>query len=178
MAAPQPGDFGLVNINGAAGTLIRIGQWLDGKGFRQYEHAFIVTEAETPEHPGMVGAIAAFPGGARHVLYPVDGPHMLYSSGHIPLTDEQRAAIVHWATYYLGTPYSAADYFAIAAHHLHLPGSALLKDYVADTGHMICSQLVDRCYQEAGVRLFADGRWPGFVVPADLANLILTGGPR
>src|SRR2546426_23017 len=73
MAAPQPGDFGLCSIAGPVGTLIRVGQWLVGEGFREYEHAFIVTEAEPPEHPGMVGAIAAFPGGAKHVLYPVDG---------------------------------------------------------------------------------------------------------
>jgi hypothetical protein len=37
---------------------------------------------------------------------------------------------------------------------------------------MICSQLVDQCYQDAGVHLFADGRWPGDVTPADLYRLI------
>ena len=129
-----------------------------------------------PRPPGHVAAIAAFPGGAARALYPLDGP--LYSSGHLAFTDEQRAASVQAAEHYLGTPYSAADYFAIAAHHLHLPGSFLLKDYVASTRHMICSQLVDQCCLDAGAHLFSDGRWPGYVVPADLANLILTGGPR
>ena len=37
---------------------------------------------------------------------------------------------------------------------------------------MICSQLVDYCYLMAGVHLFNDGRWPGYVTPEDLANVI------
>jgi hypothetical protein len=37
---------------------------------------------------------------------------------------------------------------------------------------MICSQLVDFCYAKAGVRLFADNRWEGYVTPADLAGLL------
>jgi uncharacterized protein YycO len=167
--SPLPGDFGLVPINGAAGTLIRIGQWLDGKGFKRWEHAFVVTAAETTARPGYVEAIAAFPGGAARAQYPVDGP--LYSSGHIPLTDEQRSQIVYWATFYLGTPYSFADYAAIAAHRLRLPVPGL-RAYIGDTGHMICSQLVDRCYLDAGVHLFDDQRWAGYVTPADLAELI------
>lgn len=170
MTAPQPGDYGLCSIDGPVGRLIELGQGMLGDGFRQWEHAFIVTEAENDTHPGQVEAIAAFPGGAARVHYPVDGP--LYSSGHIPLTDAQRADIVRAAEHYLGTPYSAADYLAIAAHHWHLPGSVLLKDYVASSNHMICSQLVDRCYLDAGIHLFTDGRWPGYVVPLDLADLL------
>jgi hypothetical protein len=28
-------------------------------------------------------------------------------------------------------------------------------------------------YQDAGVHLFDDGRWPGYVTPKSLANLLL-----
>ncbi len=44
-----------------------------------------------------------------------------------------------------------------------------LLDYVAGTGHMICSQLVDQSYLDAGVHLAEDGRFPGDVTPGDLA---------
>jgi hypothetical protein len=47
---------------------------------------------------------------------------------------------------------------------------------VASAKHLISSQLVDRAQQDAGVQLFADGRWPGFVRPSDLAELILKVG--
>ncbi len=33
---------------------------------------------------------------------------------------------------------------------------------------MICSQLVDQSYQDAGVHLFSDGRWSGYVTPGAL----------
>jgi hypothetical protein len=37
---------------------------------------------------------------------------------------------------------------------------------------MICSQLVDRCYDIAGVHLFDDGRKPGDVSPGDLSRCL------
>ncbi|MFD0528968.1 hypothetical protein ACFQ1I_21760 [Kitasatospora arboriphila] len=89
------------------------------------------------------------------------------------MTDGQRAAVVAAARGYIGVPYSAADYFALGAHRLRLPVGPLIKGYVASSRHMICSQLVDQCYLDAGVHLFSDGRWPGYVTPADLAKLLL-----
>ena len=97
-----------------------------------------------------------------------------WSTGIILLNGQQRAKITFSALQYVGTPYSAADYFAMAAKRLHLgpliPG---LRNYVQTSKHMICSQLVDRCYLDGGVQLFDDGRWDGYVTPADLANLLL-----
>ncbi|GAA2138371.1 hypothetical protein GCM10009760_19660 [Kitasatospora kazusensis] len=162
---PQPGDFAVVRMGGSVGRLIRIGQWLNGDGFADYEHAFV--------YVGDGELVEAQPGGA--VLTPLadyEGRPILWSTGHIVLDDEQRRAVVAAARGYLGVPYSAADYLALATHRFHLPVSPLLKGFVADTRHMICSQLVDQCYRDAGVRLFADGRWPGYVTPADLARLL------
>ena len=161
---PLPGDFAVVRIPGDVGRLIRFGQWLDGDGYADYEHAFIcVGDGELVE---------AQPGGARLAElseYATRTP--LWSTGRFALTEEQRQELVAAARHYLGVPYSFLDYgsLALARVHLRLPA---VKRYVADTHHMICSQLVDQCYQDAGVHLFQDGRIPGDVTPGDLYRLI------
>lgn len=160
MADPKQGDFGLTRITGYAGLLIRIGQWLNGSGWKNFEHAFIVmpsgnlTEAE--------------PGGARMAALS-EYPDAAYSSWD--LTDVQRAAIVWHAHDLLGTPYSAADYFALALRRFHIP-APWLRRYIESSGHMICSQLVDACYAAAGLRMFSDGRWSGDICPADLDQVL------
>lgn len=162
---PRPGDFAVVRMHGTPGALIRVGQWLNGDGFANVEHAFVLV--------GDDALVEAEPGGARVTpLTAYDPSGLHWSAGHIQLTSDQRAAIVAAAHRYLGTPYSFLDYGALAAHRFRLPGSGLLKGYVADTRHMICSQLVDQCYRDAGVHLFRDGRWPGYVTPADLNRLL------
>jgi hypothetical protein len=67
-------------------------------------------------------------------------------------------------------PYSFLDYAALAAHRWHIPTPGL-KRFVGDTGHMICSQLVDQAAADGGWRLFDDQRWPGFVTPGALWQL-------
>lgn len=162
---PLPGDFGLCRITGGVGVLIRLGQWLTGGGFADIEHAFV--------YVGDGRIVEAEPGGAREtdVSEYADRP-ILWSTEKVELTDVQRRAITVIARGYLGTPYSWLDYLAIAAHRFHLPGGPWLRRYIASTKHAICSQLVDAVYQEAGVQLFRDGRWPGYVRPADLAQLL------
>jgi hypothetical protein len=89
----------------------------------------------------------------------------------VELTDEQRAAVAGAARGYVGVGYSFLDYAAIAAHRFRLP-IPWLRKYVASSKHLICSALVDKCLQDAGVQLWDDGRWNGYVTPADLAALI------
>jgi len=162
---PLPGDFAVVRMGGRTGRLIRIGQWLNGDGFADYEHAFV--------YVGDAQLVEAQPGGAElRPLSVYDGRPMLWSTGRFDLTAEQRTRIVDAARHYIGVRYSFADYLALAAARFHLPVGRPLRRFVADTRHMICSQLVDQCYQDAGVHLFDDGRWPGYVTPADLANLL------
>ncbi|QMU69514.1 hypothetical protein [Streptacidiphilus sp. P02-A3a] len=161
---PLPGDFAVIRIAGDVGRLIRLGQWLNGDGYANYEHAFI--------YLGDGDLVEAEPGGARlSPLTEYDGCSPYWSTGRIALTEEQREALVAAAHRYVGVPYSFLDYgsIALARFHLRLPA---VKRYVADTHHMICSQLVDQCYQDAGVHLFADGRIPGDVTPGDLYRLI------
>lgn len=157
---PQPGDTLLVQIEGMVGRFIEFGQWLNGDGFTEFEHAAI--------YKGNGRVIQAEPGGARETaLSNFTGRPMYWSTGHIVLTAAQRTAIVSAAVGYLKVPYSFLDYGALATHRLHIPAPGL-KQYIASTGHMICSQLVDQCYTDAGVHLFTDNRWPGFVTPGDL----------
>ena len=163
---PLPGDIGLTQIPGSAGAFIRIGQWVNGNGFADYEHAFLVL----PD--GRL--LQAEPGGARMAsLEECSGKRTLYAYP-AELTDGQRVAICAAAARYLGVPYSFLDYGAIAAHRFRLPIPGL-RPYVASTRHMICSQLVDQCYQDAGVHLFDDNRWPGYVTPEALYDLLARG---
>src|ERR1700733_14460122 len=56
-ALPAVGTLGLTPISGDVGKLIRFGQWLNGQGFRPWEHSFLL---------GPNGLILeAEPGGAR-----------------------------------------------------------------------------------------------------------------
>jgi cell wall-associated NlpC family hydrolase len=159
-ANAKPGDFVLAHIDGDVGKLIQFGQWLNGDGFGDYEHAFV--------YLGQSMCVEAEPGGAR--IGNADGYAKTYwSSGIIDLTSDQRFQIVQAAHKYVGTPYSAADYFALAARRLHIPAPGL-KAYVASSGHMICSQLVAKCYADAGFPLYDE--WTGYVTPGDLWQLL------
>lgn len=166
MTAVQPGDFAVVSTGGPAGRLIALGERLNGDAFTQYQHAFV--------YAGDMQVIEAEPGGARDrrlTRFETPGQLTLWSTGTIALTGAQRAAVCLAARGYRGTGYSALDYLAIAARRFRLPVPGL-QSYIATTKHMICSQLVDQCYADAGVHLFDDGRWPGYVTPASLAAVI------
>jgi hypothetical protein len=161
---PQPGDIGLTVITGW-GRFIRLGQWLNGDGFADYEHAFVVSEYRQglPKTPWIVEAM---PGGAQHVKnwHPAD------RTVYLRCPERYRAAVAASARGFVGVPYSVADYFALAAHRLHIPAPHL-KRFVRSSGHMICSQLADTAAAEGGWHLFEDGRWPGDVTPGDLYRL-------
>jgi len=165
-----PGDFAVIPIAGPVGKLISVGEWLNGSAFGDYDHAEIYVGMADPNAPYGY-TMGAYPGGAR--LCPVlpRQKGWLWSSGKLDLTADQREQIVRNALACKGIGYSAADYFALAAHRLHVPVPGL-REYIKDSGHQICSQLVDWCYMKAGVQLFADGRWEGYVTPADLAGLL------
>ncbi|MGR3875717.1 hypothetical protein ACUXZZ_45110 (plasmid) [Streptomyces graminifolii] len=158
---PQPGDIGLTTITGPVGWLIKVGQWLNGDGFGPWQHAFIVL----PD--GLL--IEAMPGGAiiDHLSKYNDRP-VLYLSP-VDITPAQRKAIGDCARKYEGVPYSFIDYLALALRRFHIPFPGLRR-YIRATGHMICSQLADRGYLDAGLHVFSDGRWEGYVTPMAIGN--------
>lgn len=160
---PKPGDIGLTQISGAGGKAIRIAQWLNGEGWADFQHAFMVTDI-LPSGREMI--VEAMPGGAQHV----SNWHDPSRTRWLICPDEYRDAVSASARGFVGVPYSVADYFALAAHRFHIPAPHL-EQYIKDSGHMICSQLVDAAAAEGGWHLFDDRRWPGYVTPLSLNRL-------
>jgi hypothetical protein len=160
---PRLGDIGITKITGAGGLAIRFGQWLNGDGFADREHAYVVVAAE----PGTddVGTIVeAMPGGAQKVRnWHTDNRWLI-------CPDQYREAVAAVALRCVGVPYSWADYGAIALHRFHIP-TPHLKDYIRTSRSMICSQLADYAANKGGWHLFQDGRWEGDVTPGDLYRL-------
>jgi hypothetical protein len=166
---PPAGLIGLTSISGDAGKLIKVGQWLNGDGFRDWEHAFMSIGG------GLV--VEAEPGGARVARVSeysvIHWCYGLYSLG----TPGQHANAAFYARKYTeagpwgphGVPYSFLDYAALAARRLHIPAPGL-QAYIASSEHQICSQLADQCDSLAGIHIFTDGRWPGYVDPLSLYN--------
>jgi hypothetical protein len=157
---PRPGDIGLVRVRGDVGRLIRVGQWLNGSGYANYEHAFVFVGAGT--------VVEAQPGGARPAaLAEYDGRQIAW----LRCPPQYGVYVAAAAHELVGTPYSFADYAALAAHRLHIPAPGL-RSYIKASGHAICSQLADRAAYRGGWHLFADRRWEGDVTPADLYDLL------
>jgi cell wall-associated NlpC family hydrolase len=164
----KPGDIGLLRITGVVGLGIRVGQWATGDGFEDYEHAVICTQVQS----GEATVMEARPGGAGTARY-LDSP-VLWLRPAEELNYTQQQAVVAAAYSRIGTPYSFLDYDALALHRFNIPAPGLRR-YIESTQHMICSQLVDWCYQMAGIELFDDGRWNGYVTPGDIYGLYATG---
>ncbi|MFG3014332.1 hypothetical protein ACGFZB_28715 [Streptomyces cinerochromogenes] len=159
---PQPGDFALTKIRGVTGRLINAGQHLIGDG-SPVQHAFV--------YVGNGYIVQAMPGGAELIRLEDASEPVLWSTGRIPLTEVQRLFISEYAIGLVGTPYSFLDYASIALAHFRIR-PRWVREFVADSHHLICSQLVDEAYLRAGVHLFSDGRIPGDVTPGDLWRLL------
>ncbi|WDM16714.1 hypothetical protein J3S85_37750 [Streptomyces lavenduligriseus] len=162
MTYPQPGDFALTRILGVTGRLINVGQHIVGDG-SPVQHALV--------YVGNGEVVQAMPGGAELIRLEDASKPVLWSTGRIELTASERMRICGAARSLVGTPYSFLDYVSIALAHFHVR-PRWVREFVADSGHLICSQLVDEAYLRAGVRLFADGRLPGDVTPGDLWRLL------
>jgi hypothetical protein len=169
---PKPGDIGMVHMTGWGGRAIRAGQWLNGEGYADYQHAYVVVgdQVRGSDLPGQTTKIIeAMPGGA--LLSPLSR-YAGFRPVYLRCPDQYRQAVAEAALSMEGTPYSVADYLALAAHHFHIP-APYLQHYIASSGHMICSQLADRAAARGGWHLFDDGRWDGYVTPLSLHALYL-----
>lgn len=141
--------------------MIRLGQWLAGDGFHDYHHAFVVLGPEG--NTGMTKIVEAMPGGARMADVYQYGDEPVY----LRCPPEYREDVAMAAISFLGVPYSAADYFALALHRFRIP-TPHLRRRIETSKKMICSQLADAAAARGGWHLFDDGRWPGYVTPGDL----------
>jgi hypothetical protein len=166
---PRPGDIGLTQIADWGGRVIRLGQWLNGEGIADYQHAFVYIGQARSLNPDADMIVEAMPQGARQIRNWHDPARTRW----LVCPDEYRSAVVASALGFIGVGYSFADYAALAAHRLHIPAPHLER-YIRDSGHMICSQLADRAAAEGGWHLFKDGRWDGYVTPLSLNALWLS----
>lgn len=167
------GSFFLVPVGGLAGFGIGLGQLLCMRP-SAYAHAGVVISPDG-------GIIEAEPGGARlanlseYAGRPIrvcDGPVQSWAatSGASPeQVAAKRQQVALNALTLRHTPYSAADYLALACLHWRLP-SAWVRQRVRDSGHMICSQLVVETLRRAGIDLFPADTFCGDYMPSDLAN--------
>ena len=180
---PRPGDFAVINTGTSTTGLITGLEKLDDLvehrplDYSDFDHAVVCTAPGERKADGtwlkVPAIVEAEPHGAvlRGWHYE-NRPHM-WSAGLITLTASQRMDIAvsaaHKADAHVG--YGWLDYGALVAHALHLPVPGL-RGFIKRSDRLICSQLVDVCYQEAGVELFDDKRWNGYVKPSDLGILL------
>lgn len=159
---PRPGDFGLTRIPGYAGWAARIGIYFNGDGWHDSQHAFFIL----PDNQ----LIEAMPGGAR--IRDLTDPDIAKATfSDWSLTDEQRIRGCDYARTLEDTPYSILDYLSLTARRLHIPAPHLRR-YIADTGHMICSQMIDNIYLHMDAHMFNDRRWSGDVTPGSLRKVL------
>lgn len=157
---PQPGDIGCTQIHGDIGLLIRIGQYLNGDGFADYEHCVV--------YLGNGQIAEAEPGGARIAeLTEYNARNIAW----LRCPPDRGEAVADAARSLIGTPYSFLDYLAFALHRIRIPAPGL-KRYIASRKHLLCSAYADYAAQLGGWTLYSDGRWWGYVDPADIWHLI------
>ena len=160
---PPAGTIGLTQVQGDVGKFIEFGQWINGDGFKKWEHAFVLLPG------GFI--LEAEPGGAR--IRPFHYSTVYWCNSIYNASPQVKNAspilLTQNAQLLKGTPYSFLDYEAIFLHRLHLdvPG---LQGYIASSKHQICSQLADSYYYQLGAHVFTDNRWPGYVTPLALFN--------
>ena len=114
--------------------------------------------------------VQAMPDGAECIPLEDASPVVMWSTGLIELTDTQRMYIRFEALNLVGTPYSFLDYLSIALERFGVR-TKLIREFVAATGHLICSQLVCLAYERAGIELFPN-TFPGDITPGDLYHLL------
>ncbi len=156
---PGPGWIGLVRIHGPIGFGIRAGQWANGDGWADIEHAFGMVDADT--------LVEAEPGGSRLApLSKYDMERIVW----LRCPPQYAQAVGAEFGRLVDVPYSFLDYDALALHRLHVPAPGL-RAYIQQEGHLICSQLADLGAKRGGWKLFDDGRWEGYVTPGALRGL-------
>lgn len=164
MSEPQIGDF-FVTPTGGDWFHRLIAKAIQWDTDSPYNHAGI--------YVGNGKIMEARPGGAGlNFVDTYDG--MVWS--HFDLTAAERSDIVAAALECAGKPYGWLDIAAIALAQKRLGATVDSETWwvkrVSNIDTLICSQLVDLCYGDAGVHLFNDGRLPGLVSPGDLGRLL------
>ena len=152
----RTGQFGVVRTNSLAAWLIRLGTR------SQVNHAFVFIEEDRIVEAEGKGAVISHISKYDGALCPVSD---------FALTDTEQAAVVEQARAVVGTPYGYLDIACLTLLSLGIRWQWLLAR-AQSSKTLICSQLVDRVYRDAGLHLYEDGRPDGEVTPGDLLVLL------
>jgi len=152
---PRIGDYGCIKTSGFFGWLIRLGT------FSRWNHSII--------YVGSGNAVSADPSGVK--IDPVTNWHNIAWNQHEELTDEQRQAIVFYASQVVGRPY---NFFTIADIAFRIIGlkifaKGILNKLAQNRGY-ICSELVAEAYRKAGVQIAQEDY---LCTPGDLAERLI-----
>jgi hypothetical protein len=177
--AIQPGDWAVVDTGSRVSATVKWAEYVADRLQHAYDpelppwnHAVMCTRVSGD---GVIWITEAEGRGAVNVPWHYDGRPHKWSTGILASSPEAAAAAYRyacpgpWGPH--GVPYSYLDYEALALHTLRMPAPGL-RQFIANSHHMICSQLVDQALQDGGVHLFTDGRWPGYVKPSDLGKVL------
>lgn len=168
---PPVGSIGLTQVRGLVGLLIRLGQWLNGDGSRNFEHAFMLT-ATDPDGTAWICEAEPETGVSEVLLSKYRGRKILW----LPCPEQYSFDVVTAAREMVGIRYSVLDYFAIAAQRLDLRILApALRCWTIHSQHQICSGMVEAAASQGGWELLRGGPWPGYTTPARLAQLAPVG---
>jgi hypothetical protein len=160
-----PGDWAVINTGSRSTPLVEFGQMLAGGHETKWDHVVIASRHD-PQQGLMI--VEAMPSGSREVPWHYASRPHVWSTGLFRSCPPAGAMAQKLA----GRPYSWADYAEIGLHRRFHLDTGWLQRRIADSGHLICSQLVDLAWQMASVQLWDDKRWNGDVMPADFGRLI------
>jgi hypothetical protein len=153
------GDYVVVKTNGIAAKLIRLGT------LSRWNHAAVVVSLG--DDPVIVEARPT--GVAMKNL----SEYKTYAfNKHEDITDQEREAIVAFATEQIGKPYGFLDILVLALRilGLRLPPVRLWERLAKHQG-FICSELVAESYRKAGKTLL--NKEDCLVTPGDLAERLI-----
>ena len=156
MTEPALGAFGVTATNGWKAWVIR------AVTRSTVNHAFVAV--------GNGRIIEANPFGAD-LGWVGEYPHAIWSDAP---PDGKGPAVAAAAIRLKGTPYSWIDDACIGLADVfgwHVPEP--VRKRLTRRTRLMCSQLVDTAYRDAGLELFHDGRIAGDVSPGDLLDVIL-----
>lgn len=162
---PTEGGFGVVRTKSWIGGVIRL------MTRSQVNHAFIIIRLDANGEDWTI--LEADPRGARYAKLSKYADLDVVFSVH-KIDTITRARIVKEAKLLYGTPYNFLD---IAALFFLMLGVRWqwLQNIAQNQNRLICSQLVDRAYENAGLHLYTDKRPDGEVTPGDLLMFLANG---
>lgn len=162
---PSVGAFGVVRTSSFVAPFIRL------LTRSQVNHAFVIIAKHTKSNDWLI--LEAQSKGARYALLSkYADKEVVFSS--FDMTPRERRDVVSCAVSLHGIPYNYLDIVALFFLQLGFRWKWLLKR-AQTTQRLICSQLVDRACEQAGLRLFEDGRPDGEVTPGDLLMFVAQG---